>query len=53
VDGNGIWGRSMGLEGKRRVRQVGGEILEMSAGGGRKDAVVLSKRGVTEGQIEH
>jgi len=42
-------GRSIGLEGKRRAGEVGGEISEMSAGGRRKDAVVLSKRGVTEG----
>jgi len=53
VDDNGIWGRSMRLEEKRRVREIGGEILEMGAGGERTDAVVLSKGGRTEGQIEH
>jgi len=49
VMGYGNGGKNMGLEGKRRVREVGEEILEMGAGGGRKDAVVLSKRGVTVG----
>jgi len=53
VDGNGLRGGNMGMEGKRRIGEIGGKIPEMGARGGRKDAVVLSKRRTAEGQTEH
>lgn len=52
MDGDGLWGRNMGVEGEGRNGEITRKISEMGVRGGGRDAGVYGKGGVAEGKVE-
>lgn len=52
MDGVGIWGKDLGVEGKGEIGKVAGKVPEMGVGSEVEDARIYDQGGVAEGQTE-
>lgn len=52
MDGGGIWGGDLRIEGKRGSRETAGKVFEMGVGGGVGYTWLYGKEGVKKRKIE-